>query len=445
MSRREASALVWERGEELLKEYVERSFSIAPLPNPPLELPDFPAIQPTESDSLVQQASGLYAVDRAGFNQRLSSIVEEEEPDFVKRNIDPDSTREKWMSENVDGLSERVLSKMAWDWMCSALDEDSPDTDRWYLAVSLLIGSSLSGSDIARRGGFHLLTSIAMAKPPGSWSSEITGAHQMAWSPDGTARHDGAPHPSGVLAASAILDTMAMGESSQTKILPHWLEGLTVNRRLCGLLDVPNRLMSSLERGSGKHTGVLVRGAIQLMTGWPGESRDILLAASQHSDRDARRELSSSLQRISSEDGGFAIQLMDVLLEDSDSDVRTLATTYLSSLVRTDMPLFVEKASIVLGRGDQRMTQRIVDSAMREYLSMDSDDESGLLPMAWMSSNEGSKSRLAGLMIQQAGVSQLGFREASLKIREASEEDFQDLRSRILRRDPSMSDIMDSS
>ena len=91
------------------------------------------------------------------------------------------------------------------------------------------------------------------------------------------------------------------------------------------------------------------------------------------------------------------------------------------------------------------MTQRIVDSAMREYLSMDSDDESGLLPMAWMSSNEGSKSRLAGLMIQQAGVSQLGFREASLKIREASEGDFQDLRSRILRRDPSMSDIMDSS
>ena len=58
------------------------------------------------------------------------------------------------MSENVDGLSERVLSKMAWDWMCSALDEDSPDTDRWYLAVSLLIGSSLSGSDSSQEGRF---------------------------------------------------------------------------------------------------------------------------------------------------------------------------------------------------------------------------------------------------------------------------------------------------
>ena len=442
MSRREASALVWERCEELLKGYVEASFSTAPLPNPPLELPDFPAIQPTDSDSLVRQASGIYAIDRAGFNQRLSSIVEEGLPDFVKRNIDPDSTREKWMSDNVQYLSERVLSQMVWDWLSSALDEDSPDTDRWYLAASLLIGFSLSGSDIARREGFHLLTSIAMAKPPGSWSSEITGPHQMEWNPGNATRNDGAPHPSGVLAASAILDTMAMGDSSQTEILPHWLEGLTVMSQLCSLLDVPNRLMASLERGSGKHTGILVKGAIQLMAGWPGESRDILLAASHHADHDARRELSSSLQRISSEDVGFSLQLMDILLEDGDSDVRTLATTYLSSLVRTDMPLFTEKASVVLERGDQRMTQRIIDSAMREYLSIDPEDGSGLLPKAWMTSNESGRSRLAGLMIQQAEVNEGGFKRASLNIKERDVEAYRDLKERILRRNAALSDTM---
>lgn len=441
MSRREASALVWGRCEELLKGYVEASFSTAPLPNPPLELPDFPAIQPTDSDSLVRQASGIYAIDRAGFNQRLSSIVEEGLPDFVKRNIDPDSTREKWMSDNVQFLSEKVLSQMVWDWLSSALDEDSPDTDRWYLAASLLIGFSLSGSDIARREGFHLVTSIAMAKPPGSWSSEITGPHQMEWNPGNATRNDGAPHPSGVLAASAILDTMAMGDSSQTEILPHWLEGLTVMSQLCSLLDVPNRLMASLERGSGKHTGILVKGAIQLMAGWPGESRDILLAASQHSDHDARRELSSSLQRISSEDAGFSLQLMDILLEDGDSDVRTLATTYLSSLVRTDMPLFTEKASVVLGRGDERMTQRIVDSAMREYLSMKPEDKAGLIPMAWISSGEGGRSRLSGLMVQQAEISQEGFIRASSIVKEMDIEAYVDLKERVVRRDSSLSKV----
>ena len=442
MSRREASALVWERCEELLRDYVESSFSTSPLPNPPLELPDFPAIQPTSSDSLVQQAVGLYAIDRAGFNQRLSAIVEDALPDYVNRNIDPDSTREKWMAKNTQDLSERVVSQMVWDWLSSALDEDSPDTDRWYLAVSLLIGFSLSGSDVARRDGFHLLTSIAMAKPPGSWSSELTGPHQMAWNPEVPVHHDSSPHPSGILAAAAILDTMAMGSSSQTEILPHWLEGLTVKGQLCDLLGVPNRLMASLERDSGKHTRVLVRGAIQLMAGWPGESKDILLAASQHTDHEARRELSSSLQRISSEDPSFALHLMDILLEDDDSDVRTLATTYLSSLVRTDFPLFAEKASVVLGKGDSRMTQRIVDSAMREYISMDSEDESGLLPMAWMSSNESSRSRLTGLMIQQAEVSKRGFMKTARIIKDRDVEAYADLKDRVLRRDVSLSDAM---
>ncbi len=443
MSRRESSALVWGRCEELLREYVESSFSTSPLPNPPLELPDFPAIQPTSSDSLVQQAVGLYAIDRAGFNQRLSAIVESTLPDYVNRNIDPDSTREKWMAKNTQDISERVISQMAWDWLSSALDEDSPDTDRWYLAVSLLIGFSLSGSDVARRDGFHLLTSIAMAKPPGSWSSELTGPHQMAWNPAVQAHHDNSPHPSGVMAAAAILDSMAMGASSQTEILPHWLEGLTVKGQLCSLLNVPNRLMASLERDSGKHTGVLVRGAVQLMAGWPGESRDILLAASQHDDQGARRELSSSLQRISSEDRSFALHLMDILLEDDDSDVRTLATTYLSSLVRTDFPLFAEKASAVLEKGDSRMTQRIVDSAMREYISMDSEDGSGLLPMAWMSSNESSRSRLTGLMIQQAEVSKRGFMKTTRIIKDRDGEAYADLKERVLRRDVSLSDEMD--
>ena len=441
MSRREASALVWERCEELLRGYVESSFSTSPLPNPPLELPDFPAIQPTSSDSLVQQAVGLYSIDRAGFNQRLSAIVEGVLPDYVDRNIDPDSAREKWMAKNVQGLSERVVSRMVWDWLSSALDEDSPDTDRWYLAVSLLIGFSLSGSDVARRDGFHLLTSIAMAKPPGSWSSELTGPHQMAWNPEVSVHRDRSPHPSGILAAAAILDTMAMGDSSQTKILPHWLEGLTVMSQLCSLLNVPNRLMASLERGSGKHTEVLVRGAIQLMAGWPGESRDILLAASQHADHDARRELSSSLQRISSEDVSFALHLMDILLGDIDTDVRTLATTYLSSLVRTDLPLFTEKASVVLGRGDERMTQRIVDSAMREYLSMNPEDRAGLIPMAWMSSGEGGRSRLSSLMVQQAEISREGFIRASSIIKEMDIEAYGDLKERVVRRDVSLSDV----
>jgi hypothetical protein len=88
------------------------------------------------------------------------------------------------------------------------------------------------------------------------------------------------------------------------------------------------------------------------------------------------------------------------------------------------------------------MTQRIVDSAMREYISMDSEDESGLLPMAWMSSNESSRSRLTGLMIQQAEVSKRGFMKTARIIKDRDGEAYADLKERILRRDISLSDAM---
>ena len=88
------------------------------------------------------------------------------------------------------------------------------------------------------------------------------------------------------------------------------------------------------------------------------------------------------------------------------------------------------------------MTQRIIDSAMREYLSIDPEDGSGLLPKAWMSSNESGRSRLAGLMIQQAEVNEGGFRRASLNIKEMDVEAYRDLKERILRRNASLSDTM---
>ena len=66
-----------------------------------------------------------------------------------------------------------------------------------------------------------------------------------------------------------------------------------------------------------------------------------------------------------------------------------------------------------------------------------------LLPMAWMSSNEGSKSRLAGLMIQQAGASKEGFRNTSERIRELSGEGYEDLKDRISRRGPSISELLE--
>jgi hypothetical protein len=96
MARREAKALVREICNNLLIESISLSFDFLPLPNPPLEFPDFPARPPTELSKIIQQALGISSVDTAGFLYRLEQVIEKEEPDFVKRHIDPDREREKW-------------------------------------------------------------------------------------------------------------------------------------------------------------------------------------------------------------------------------------------------------------------------------------------------------------------------------------------------------------
>ena len=146
----------------------------------------------------------------------------------------------------------------------------------------------------------------------------------------------------------------------------------------------------------------VVRAAIQLLSCNPSDSAEILIKASQHHNVQTRRETASSLQRIASDDFRLALSLMDTLLADKDSDVRVISATYLSSLARSDRHLFIEKAKPALERSEVRLTKRIVDSAIREYLSSDSFDRAGLLPLAWASSDQSTKSKLAGLIIQQS-------------------------------------------
>ncbi len=442
MSRREARTLIWEGCEALIRELTETSFQAATLPHPPLELPDFPAIQPETSEKLADQAVGIFLNDKAGFNHRLSSIVDDKIPDYVRRNIDPEKLREKWISENSEKISEALIFKMSSDWLSSALDESSPDTDRWYLGVSLLIGLSLNGSYVAREEGFHLLISISMAQPPRLQTPRTSGPHHLAWNPSDETQPDEVPHPSGVLAASIILDTLSGNHVSNSQILPYWLESLTVSRKLSMHLNVPNRLMTLLKQRDYTNSKMVVKSAIQLISEYPQESHDILTLASKHHEPETRRELASLLQRISSDDAQLALGLMEGLLQDEDSDTRVLATTFLSSLVRYDIPTFSAKASEVLKRGDERMTQRIVDSAMREYLSINPMDEDSLLSHAWISSGESSKSRLVGLVMQQLEVTEEGFKLSCKRIYESSNDEYYDLKKRILRRDSSLDYLM---
>ena len=82
------------------------------------------------------------------------------------------------------------------------------------------------------------------------------------------------------------------------------------------------------------------------------------------------------------------------------------------------------------------MIQRLVDSGIRYYLSMDSSDSEGLIPLAWVSSNLESRSKLSGMLIQLAKINIPAIQKISLRIFELSPESYNDLFNRINTRDP---------
>lgn len=410
MARREGKALVWQRTNERLGESVRDAYEIAPLPNPPLELPDFPAIPPRDSESLVRQAMGIFSVDRQGFEIRLVEITDLILPDYVKRAIDPEEAESRWLEKNADEISERILVLIARDWLTSALDEHSPDTDRWYLGVSLVTGIALCGSDVARDDCYPLIESIAYAVTPRSLPySNTSGRHQLSWNPDSATKASFPPHPSGVMAATAILDTLSLRDSSLHNVLPIWLENLSVSYSLSPVLDISNRVLQGLSQANSESAPAYVNAGLQLLPNLPEEAKDILVACSEHSEPQARRRVAESLPRISSEYPSFALTLADRLLKDEDDSVVVLTATFVGSLSRTSNKNFINRASTILDLGNQKAIQRIVESGLRDYLSQNAEDSHSLLVKAWINSSELGRSRVANLIVEQFKVNPKAF------------------------------------
>ena len=399
MSRREAKALLREHCDKMLRECISLSFEYLPLPNPPLEVPDFPAQPPKNLVSLTQQALGISSIDTAGFLYRLDVIIDNYEPSYIKRHIDSDAEREKWLSGSIVEISERIIILQIKDWLFSALDEESPDTDRWYLSVSSLIGLSLKGSNIIESEGFNLFNSIIYARKPGISSRKPIGRHQIAWNGQPEPPNEEISHPSGVLAANSILDILQLHQTNHNTVLPFWLERLSVSRHASFVLNIPMRIQNLIIDCDQNNCENLLMATIHNLSHTPDISKEILYHVSNSENKYLRRSLASNLSRIDSEDRNFCVSLLKKLIEDEDSDTRVLSTTYLGNLARLERTVFIQFANRISEKKDIRMIQRLIESGLRHYLSLDSNDSDNLVPMLWIQSNSESRSQLSGICL----------------------------------------------
>ena len=442
MSRREAKDLLREHCDKMLRESIALSFEYLPLPNPPLEIPDFPAQSPNDLTSLTQQALGISSIDTAGFLYRLKIIIDNYEPNYIKRHIDPDAEREKWLSRNIVEISERILILQIKDWLYSALDEESPDTDRWYLSVSSLIGLSLKGSNIIESEGFNLFNSIIYARKPGTSSRKSTGRHQITWNGQSEPSNEEISHPSGVLAANSILDILQLHQNNHNTVLPFWLERLSVSRHASFVLNIPMRIQNLIIHCNQNNYENLLMATIHSLSHTPSISKEILYQVSNSEKEYLRRSLASNLSRIDSEDRNFCISLLEKLIQDMDSDTRVLSTTYLGNLARLERTVFIQFANRISKKKDTRMIQRLIESGLRHYLSLDSNDSDNLVPMLWIQSNSESRSQLSGLLIEIAKKNQPSFIKISSKIFNLDKDSHIDLVNRITLRNTDLANLI---
>ena len=444
MSRREAKVLLREHSQNLLRECILLSFEYLPLPHPPLEIPDFPAQPPHDSNSLIQQALGISSMDSAGFLYRLELIIEKFEPSFVKRHINPEVEREKWLSKNIEEISERILILQIKDWLSSALDAESPDTDRWYLSVSTLIGLSLKGSNIVESEGFNLFNSIIFARKPGELPpNRLTGNHQIAWDGKKSRSFDEEiGHPSGVLAANSILDILQLRQTKNNTLLPYWLEILSISKHLSSLLNIPSRVQNQIIDCNHNNFESLIMAAIHTLSHSPESSKEILFQVCDSDKVILRRALASNLSRIDSEDRGFSISLLEKLIDDEDSDTRVLSITYLGNLARLEKLVFIQFAKKISNKQDSRMLQRLIESGLRYYLSIDSNDSEDLIPILWINSNSESRSQLSGMLIEIAKINQKSFLDISIKIYGLDKISYTDLVNRITLRNTDLGNLI---
>ena len=442
MSRREAKALLREHCDKMLRESISLSFEYLPLPNPPLEIPDFPAQSPNDLTTLTQQALGISSIDTAGFLYRLDIIIENHEPSFIKRHIDPDTEREKWLSKNIAEISERILILQIKDWLYSALDEESPDTDRWYLSVSSLIGLSLKGSQIIESEGFNLFDSIVFARKPGISSRKSSGRHQITWNGESESSNEEISHPSGVLAANSILDILQLHQTNHNTVLPYWLERLSISKHISFVLNIPSRVQNLIIDCDQNNCEHLLMATIHSLSNNPDVSKEILYQACNSEKEYLRRNLASNLSRIDSEDRDFCISLLEKLIRDEDSDTRVLSTTYLGNLARLERSVFIRFTKEISKKQDSRMIQRLIESGLRHYLSLDSNDSDDLVPMLWTRCNSESRSQLSGMLVEIGKKNQPSFIKISSRIFELDRDSYIDLVNRISLRNSELANII---
>lgn len=412
MHRRDSRPLIFEIVGNLIREAIEAAWSSVTIHDPIHELPDFPALRPTSSTKLTHQAAGLHAADRRGFDLRLENVIE-----TMYRPIpglfDHEERLEAWLHKNTQDIADQISMMMAIDWLRSALDENHPDTDRWYLGYTLFVGRTLQGSFAAIEKSNSLLSMIFGSVNIPNHGEQI-------------------PHPRGILAANSILDSMVNSQSMLA--VNTWLPALAMYPSVAFRLQIANRALEAIIRFPESDCSGCLDAMIQISAHDSDSARRTLMSICDLKNRSVSQLLADRLDSLCGRMPNLALEIYDKLAITDDSSLISMLSNTLASLCTQRPEEYPVRAAHLISIGNDRSIRRLIESGFRTYLDYDSNDEQGLLSHAWVDGGELSKSRLKGLISEQRKISVDAFEATLSRINEESEDEATSLREEIMRR-----------
>ena len=371
-----------------------------PLPQPPLSDPDFPVRPPSDPSNLQQVADALLEANRAAFDRDLESIGEALVPHRLSLTADPARESRKWLERRGEEVAERALFIRAETLLSQALDSSAPDVDRWWVGIALLNGLSSKDSPISVQQGYHLMESIALARPPGYWHGGATpGPHLIDWKDgtDTTTSPQMSADSRGSFAAGWLLDRMEEADPPRP-VLVEWLDLALARRTLVEPLSIIPRLNRMASDGNSE---LSCRIAALLPRIWDideeGASKleQILLGR----ELNVRCAVADALDEVIQRRGEKATPLLDQLLSDESQEVVRIAVGSLRLISDIDPDGFVNRCVIAGNSTDTGVQRRFTQTALRDYLSHHPDDQEGLTVKLWLDGDEVVRTRLRELLL----------------------------------------------
>ena len=396
----ELSQRLFEHTQGALELIITRGCQDWPLPEPPLSDPDFPVHPPQEPEKLKEIAHALFQANRAAFDRDLESIGESLIPHRLSLSADPAREGRKWLDKRRDEVAERALFIRVETLLAQALDPSAPDVDRWWVAIALLNGMSAKDSPISQQQGYHLMESIALAKPPGYWHGGATpGPHLIDWQ---EGREPSASEPleadiGGVFAAGWLLDRMEEADPPRP-VLVEWLDIALSRQTLVNPLSILSRLNRMAGDGSIELSS---RIATLLPRAWDLDEDGAALLEQTLLSREpqVRCALAGALDEIIHRRGVDALPLMDALLSDESTDVIRIATSSLRLTSTLDSEGFATRCTRIVHLGNSGVSRQFAQTTLRDYLVLHPNDSKGLTVQLWIEGDEVVRSRLRELLL----------------------------------------------